>query len=246
MILATGCGTTATHSTSPSTPSVVTHATVATTRAAKVRHHRRPRGASVALRRVVDGDTIVVSTGADVRFLQIDTPELSSNECYATAARAALERLLPVGSRLRLVRDPGLDKVDRYGRLLRYVYRGRLNVNLEMVRRGAAAPYFYRGDRGRFSGRLLTLAGAARRAHRGLWGACPGTRPQPDEAVSSGAAGASGGGGSTGSCEPGYSPCLPVTGDLDCADIPASKKPLHVTGSDPYRLDGNGDGLGCE
>jgi hypothetical protein len=64
--------------------------------------------------------------------------------------------------------------------------------------------------------------------------------------VSSGAAGASGGGGSTGSCEPGYWPCLPVTGDLDCADIPASKKPLHVTGSDPYRLDGNGDGLGCE
>jgi endonuclease YncB( thermonuclease family) len=137
----------------------------------------------VALRRVLDGDTIVVSTGADVRFLQIDTPELSSNECYATAARAALERLLPVGSRLRLVRDPGLDKVDRYGRLLRYVYRGRLNVNLEMVRRGAAAPYFYRGDRGRFSGRLLTLAGAARRAHRGLWGACPGTRLQPYEAV---------------------------------------------------------------
>ena len=61
----------------------------------------------MALRRVVDGDTIVVSTGAYVRFLQIDTPELSSNECYATAARAALERLLPVGSRLRLVRDPG-------------------------------------------------------------------------------------------------------------------------------------------
>jgi endonuclease YncB( thermonuclease family) len=198
----------------------------------------------VALRRVVDGDTIVVSTGADVRFLQIDTPELSSNECYSTAARAALERLLPVGSRLRLVRDPGLDKVDRYGRLLRYVYRGRLNVNLEMVRRGAAAPYFYRGDRGRFSGRLLTLAVAARRAHRGLWGACPGTRLQPDEAVASGTTGASDSG--SGSCEPGYSPCLPVTGDLDCADIPASEKPVHVTGSDPYRLDANGDGLGCE
>jgi len=34
-------------------------------------------------------------------------------------------------------------------------------------------------------------------------------------------------------------------GDLDCADIPASKKPVHVTGSDPYNLDGNGDGFGC-
>jgi len=54
------------------------------------------------------------------------------------------------------------------------------------------------------------------------------------------------GGNSTGSgCEPGYSPCLPRVGDLNCADIPASKKPVRVTGSDPYRLDGNGDGWGC-
>jgi len=51
---------------------------------------------------------------------------------------------------------------------------------------------------------------------------------------------------SNGSCEPGYSPCLPVTSDLDCGDIPDSKKPVHVTGDDPYRLDGDGDGLACE
>lgn len=46
-------------------------------------------------------------------------------------------------------------------------------------------------------------------------------------------------------CEPGYSPCLPRVADLNCADIPASKKPVRVTGRDPYRLDGNGDGWGC-
>ena len=51
---------------------------------------------------------------------------------------------------------------------------------------------------------------------------------------------------SGGSCEPGYSPCLPVTSDLDCGDIPDSEKPVHVTGDDPYRLDGDGDGLACE
>jgi hypothetical protein len=56
----------------------------------------------------------------------------------------------------------------------------------------------------------------------------------------------SGGGNSTGAgCQPGYSPCLPRVADLNCAGIPSSKKPVHVTGSDPYRLDGNGDGLGC-
>ncbi len=61
-----------------------------------------------------------------------------------------------------------------------------------------------------------------------------------------GSGGASGGGASGPGCEPGYSPCLPVAGDLDCSDIPAAKKPVRVSGSDPYRLDGDGDGLGCE
>ncbi len=49
-----------------------------------------------------------------------------------------------------------------------------------------------------------------------------------------------------GGCEPGYSPCLPVTGDLNCADIPSEKKPVRVTGSDPYGLDRDGDGTGCD
>jgi hypothetical protein len=46
-------------------------------------------------------------------------------------------------------------------------------------------------------------------------------------------------------CQPGYSPCLPRVPDLNCADIPSSKRPVRVTGSDPYRLDGNGDGWAC-
>ena len=57
----------------------------------------------------------------------------------------------------------------------------------------------------------------------------------------------SGSGNSTGEgCQVGYSPCLPRVADLNCADIPASKKPVRVTGDDPYRLDGDGDGVACE
>jgi hypothetical protein len=55
------------------------------------------------------------------------------------------------------------------------------------------------------------------------------------------------GGSAPGSgCQPGYSPCLPRVADLNCGDIPASKKPVRVTGDDPYRLDGDGDGWGCD
>jgi hypothetical protein len=64
--------------------------------------------------------------------------------------------------------------------------------------------------------------------------------------VSNGGNTSTGGGGGGSGCAPGYSPCLPIVGDLNCSDIPDSKKPIHVTGSDPYNLDSDGDGLGCE
>ncbi len=77
------------------------------------------------------------------------------------------------GTELRLERDPGLDDVDRYGRLLRYVHVGGRNLTLELVRIGAAAPYFYRGERGLYARRLVAAAREARSERRGLWGACP-------------------------------------------------------------------------
>jgi len=55
-------------------------------------------------------------------------------------------------------------------------------------------------------------------------------------------------------CTPGYSPCLPIgPSDYDCAggsgDGPAYTDPgvtYRVTGYDPYGLDSDNDGLGCE
>jgi hypothetical protein len=49
-----------------------------------------------------------------------------------------------------------------------------------------------------------------------------------------------------GSCEPGYSPCLPVADDLNCGDLTASQRPVRVIGSDPFGLDADGDGIGCD
>ena len=100
---------------------------------------------------IADGDTLTVAGGTRVRLVQIDTPELGSGECYSRAARSALARLAPVGSTVRLEADPALDQVDRYDRALRYVRRGTMNVNIALVRAGAAAPYFYGGDRGQYA-----------------------------------------------------------------------------------------------
>ena len=47
-------------------------------------------------------------------------------------------------------------------------------MNVELVREGAASPYFFRNDRGRYADDLLDAVDDAREAHRGFWGACPG------------------------------------------------------------------------
>lgn len=47
------------------------------------------------------------------------------------------------------------------------------------------------------------------------------------------------------SCNPNYTGvCLPLTGDVDCGDITA--RDFGSVGSDPFRLDGDGDGIACE
>ncbi len=126
---------------------------------------------TAVVERIIDGDTLVVRGGARVRLVQIDTPE-AGEECYSGAATRELTRLAPPGARVVLDADPELDRVDRFGRLLRYVHVSGRNVNVELVRRGAATPYFFDGDRGTYARSLLTAVAAARAAKRGMWGTC--------------------------------------------------------------------------
>jgi resuscitation-promoting factor RpfB len=79
-------------------------------------------------------------------------------------------------------------------------------------------------------------------------------KPLPKPPAPSGGSGGARTSGGGGNCAPGYSPCLPQgPSDYDCAggsgDGPAYTKPgvaYHVSGSDPYGLDADGDGQGCE
>jgi resuscitation-promoting factor RpfB len=52
-------------------------------------------------------------------------------------------------------------------------------------------------------------------------------------------------------CHAAYSGCVPVASDVDCSggsgDGPEYVAgPVQVNGSDPYGLDHDGDGVGCE
>lgn len=127
---------------------------------------------------VVDGDTLRLTDGRTVRLLQIDAPE-AKTDCYGRDATRALIAATPKGTRITLKRDPTLDAVDAYDRLLRYVVVDGRTVNIALVAEGAAAPYFYRNERGRFARELLDAAREARDGRAGLWGACPGARLEP-------------------------------------------------------------------
>jgi micrococcal nuclease len=120
--------------------------------------------------RVVDGDTIRVQlpSGEEeaVRYIGIDTPE--RDRCFFERASEANARLLERGD-LRLEYD--VERRDRYGRLLAYVYAGDAFVNAELVRQGYAAQYTFPPNVAH-AGEFRELAAEAREAERGLWSAC--------------------------------------------------------------------------
>ena len=164
-----------------------------------------PRAAAdtVLVARAVDGDTLELASGAIVRLVQVDAPELSEDECYAREARRVLAELVPPGTRVTLAPDPtldlragrhglDLDKVDRLGEPLAYVLARGRNVNVALAERGAVSPWFATGERGRHGATVLAAARRARAARRGLWASCPGTKLDPRAPVATGAARVSG------------------------------------------------------
>ena len=123
---------------------------------------------SFQVTRIQDGDTLTISTGEKVRFLQIDTPEISPTECYGAEAHKSLIGLLGK-STISLESDPASDDIDQFDRLLRYVIVGKVNINLKLVEIGAATPYFHKGEKGKYSSQLLKAAQIAKSKKLGLW-----------------------------------------------------------------------------
>lgn len=110
---------------------------------------------------VTDGDTIKVLCGRTemkVRLAQIDAPE--RGQAFGAKAKEALSDLV-FGREVRLDLGPK----DRYGRDIATVWRGRLDINREMVRLGFAWAYRkYLEDPS-----LLDDEATAKAASRGLW-----------------------------------------------------------------------------
>ena len=203
----------------------------------------------VAVTRVVDGDTIEVDyrgSTVDIRLIGIDTPETvhpsEPVECFGPAASRFTTKAL-TGETVRLEFD--VERRDHYGRMLAYVWDEKKLFNSTLVRKGLATVSTYPPNV-KYAEQFTDEQSQAQDAGRGLWKRC--SAPVPDIHADGG--GADNASPSTGGCN-GYSPCLPPASDYDCAggdgDGPEyAQGPIEVTGSDPYELDSEGDGIACE
>jgi micrococcal nuclease len=139
-----------------------------------------PASAPVALvERVVDGDTVVVrldGQSVKVRLIGVDAPESVDPrkpvERFARESAGFLRQLVE-GKRVRLTYEPAGARIDRYGRLLAYLYLepGGLFVNRELVAKGYAFAYVQYPFQ--FMDDFRAAERTAREKGLGLWGPDP-------------------------------------------------------------------------
>lgn len=134
-------------------------------------------GVEATVTRVVDGDTINVDIAGKpekIRILFIDTPEVYGGvECGGREASAFAKATIPLGSRVRLERDPTQGDTDRFARLLRYVALPDGRDFTEVALRAGVGEYREYDGPGVRSGVLRAAEAEARAAGRGVWSACP-------------------------------------------------------------------------
>lgn len=125
--------------------------------------------------RVVDGDTLEVvyrSDSLDLRLIGIDTPEAVAPgwpiECYGPEASAYTQERLG-GAAVRLEFD--VERLDRFGRTLAYVWLGDELFNETLVRLGYALVTTFPPNV-RYAERFVAAQREARGEGRGLWAAC--------------------------------------------------------------------------
>lgn len=118
-----------------------------------------------AVKRVIDGDTIVVEPDERIRYVGIDTPE--TGEPFSEEAMEFQKKVV-LGSRVRIATCEQEPR-DDYGRTLAFVLKGNLDVGEQLLRQGLARTLFL-GPCGRaVAKRYRTLERGAFLSGLGIW-----------------------------------------------------------------------------
>lgn len=134
-------------------------------------------GEQAVVAKVVDGDTLDLENGQVVRFIGIDTPETVDPRrpvgCFGKEASNEVKGLL---TNKTVILQKDVSEVDKYKRLLRYVYlpldNGQiLFVNDYLIREGFAKVLTYPPDV-KYNEQFRQAEREAREQKRGLWKKC--------------------------------------------------------------------------
>lgn len=122
------------------------------------------------LKKVYDGDTILLTNGEKIRLLGIDTPEVEYRNSLPQAGGEQAKRWLIeklANKKIRLLMD--LEKKDKYGRLLAHIFtKNKEHINLELVKKGLASVNIHPPNL-KFSEDLLKAQQQAEINKLGIW-----------------------------------------------------------------------------
>jgi micrococcal nuclease len=130
------------------------------------------KGSSARVVEVIDGDTVVLDDGKEVRLVGIQAPKLPFNRPNFKEwplAREAKEELEKLVLNQRVTLSYGGERTDRHGRTLAHLHTDDGTwAQGEMLNRGLARVYTFADNRAAASD-LLAREAAAREAKRGIW-----------------------------------------------------------------------------
>jgi micrococcal nuclease len=134
--------------------------------------YRQPQGDATLyfVKRVVDGDTIALANGERVRYIGINTPETKHpNKPVEHFGKEAYQYNKKLVDKKWVRLELDIEKRDRYGRLLAYVYVKDTFVNAKLVEDGYAQVYTFPPNV-KHQELFLKLQREARENSLGLWG----------------------------------------------------------------------------
>lgn len=125
----------------------------------------KPKEGVYKVIKVLDGDTIVLETGEKFRYLGIDSPEW--NDRWGPEAKKFNEEMT-LNKKVKIELDQV--KLDKYGRILGYIWVDNILVNEALVERGYAKVNLIKGEvKPKYLNRLQKAETWAKEHNDGLW-----------------------------------------------------------------------------
>jgi len=122
------------------------------------------------IKKIYDGDTILLTNGLKVRLLGINTPEVERRNKLAQVggevAKSWLQKRLK-NKKVRLESD--VEKKDKYGRLLAHIFtENKEHINIELVKQGLASVNIHPPNL-KYTDELIKAEQQAEQARLGIW-----------------------------------------------------------------------------